>query len=201
MRVASRSEALIGAIVLCAAVALLSHKWPRHASAQEWQHYRNGRWGFCLDYPPGWKIHESFDGSGVTLSLKYTYITIGALPNQRRNVGNPGAVNDTSPPMNLQQNFRYWLNALSEFEHAKDVRVEKRRVIRFQHHPALLTLVRYTRHSRGSDLTLEEKTIWVILRGNGVLFTASLKCKPDELPSLGRMFHEVTFDRLRLNCP
>jgi hypothetical protein len=85
-----------------------------------WTHYRDARWGFCVDYPANWKASELPDGSGVTLyaypgsdSSNGPYISISGLPDQP-DVDNANIVLDDSPPLNLEGNFSRALDSLCE---------------------------------------------------------------------------------------
>src|SRR6185437_1210099 len=100
------------AIVLISLILLLpgaAVAGPRGGSLT-WQRYYNKRWGFCTEYPRGWKTYEGFNKAGIAMSPggRRWEITVGALPNQPR-----GLFDDRNPdddtPMTLEENVNAYL--------------------------------------------------------------------------------------------
>lgn len=173
------------------------------AARSGWRHYRNARWGFCVDYPPGWTSFEGTDLSGVRLvpsgsppGRALQSFEIGGLPDQPADVENPSAWPSRAAPMTLKQNFEYSLVAKREFERLEGISVLEERPLKFEAYHALETTIRYRRPSWGERT---ERTLWI--SWNHVIFTVSAKWPANESSKLDPLYEEIAFRRLKLDCP
>lgn len=169
---------------------------------QEWTHYKNARWGFCVDYPAAWRASEPSDGSGVTLypkngadSKSDPYISITGVPDQP-DFDNSNVVLDDSPPMDLEGNLARVLGNLRDYDHASDIRVLEKRKLTFQGFDALSTNVRYRTSTSGGDWT--DETLWI--NDEYIIFAATVFGRPDEVSKLEPVYQEIVKRRFRLEC-
>ena len=191
-------------VAACCPFVLSCYSGAGQTSTNPWKNYRNARWGFCLDYPAGWKASLGTDGSGIGLvpPRGSGEVRIGGLPDQPQGLDNSATTSDElnhAPPMTLEQNFAASLSALREYEHASDIVVLKKRVLKFQGYGALDTTIQYRAGSEGASATWIERTTFI--DKDQVIFTADLKASPGRFRQLEPMFNEITFHRLKLVCP
>ena len=57
-----------------------------HPRDQDWKHYKNQRWGFCVAYPRGWLHNEGINKAGISVypeqdgpGANWSDISVGAL--------------------------------------------------------------------------------------------------------------------------
>lgn len=166
------------------------------------KHYRNIRWGFCLDYPASWKARFGTDGSGILLVTRRSgEVRIGGLPDQPQDLDDPSVSIDRlnhAPPTTLEQNFTWSLSALREYGHASDIEVLKKDAIKFHDYPALDTTIRFHERSDPALVTRIERTIFI--NKDDVIFTADLKVRQDRFRQLESVFTDIIFHRLKLDC-
>lgn len=190
-----RTSALLSALLLLCAGTLRA----RSFNVPVWKHYRNARWGFCLWYPSTWKKTLTTDGSGVMLSPPQSVfppdlqdiISVGALPNQPRDLDNPDVViNPHGPPMTLEQNFELGL--------VKDATVLEKRKTTFDGYAALISKIRYREPVIG--ITWISVQILFLAEHRWVVYSLNLKCRPHELASLEPVFNEIAYRTFKLHC-
>ena len=193
---------LRGSMLACAIALGAGFSAANQGPRVEWTHYANARWGFCVDYPSGWKAIALTDGSGVTLHPYAAadrgggpYISISGLPDQPP-VDNANIVLDDSPPLNLAGNFSRALDSLKQYDHASHIHVLEKRPLQFEGFDALSTSIRYRTATHGTDVA--NKTLWI--NKEYIIFTATLLGAPQEVHELEPMYHEIVKHRFRLEC-
>ena len=170
--------------------------------SNEWRHYGNARWGFCLDYPADWNADEAKDGFGASLHPPASehpgaaYISISAIPDEPQDLDNENVVLDDTPAPNLEQNFANELERLREYGHVSDIRVLEKRKLQFQGYEALRTKFYYRAEPNASRRS--DETLWINKRY--LIFAASLIGKPDEVRVLEPTYRQIVKHRLRLAC-
>jgi len=193
-----------GLAVLCAMVlGVATTGAGNRLNRKHWSHYRNTRWGFCVDYPADWKSSELQDGSGVTLyprahgnSTNGPYFSISGVPDQP-DVDNANIVLDDSPPLDLDGNFARSLESLREYDHASDIRVLGNRRLKFQGFDALRTRIRYRTPPDRKELA--DDTFWV--NKEYVIFTAILFGPSRQVRELEPVYRDIVMHRFQLVCP
>src|SRR5487761_1691846 len=174
------------------------------AQKRNWRFYKNARWDFCIRYPATWKSIVPTDGSGIELypqgsfkAERADYIEVGALPNQRQNIGNPSAIADNSSPLELGQIFARSLDGLREYQGASDIRVVKKLSVRYQGYSAQETVIRY--HSRPRGTRWIQRTLWV--NRDEVIFAVTLRARSTTYRELLPYFMQLVRHGLRITCP
>jgi hypothetical protein len=196
-RVKARGWILGCAIVLAAGLSAANGR-----QRAAWTHYKNARWGFCVDYPAQWEAKELTDGSGVTLypdrdadTSGGPYISVSGLPDQP-DIDNANIVLDDSPPLNLDGNFTRALDSLREYDHASDIRVLAKRTLEFQGYDALRTSIRYRTAPKGRELA--DETFWI--NKEYIIFTATLLGPPAQVRKLESVYRDMVMHRFQLVC-
>ncbi len=191
-----------GLILACAVAVGGGFSVAKTGQLPGWTHYVNARWGFCIDYPSGWKGSEAKDGSGVMLypypsrgPNSGPYISISGTPDQP-DVDNANVVLDDSPPLDLEGNFRRALENLRKYDHASDIRVLERRTLEFQGYEALSTKFLYETGSNATQVA--DETLWI--NREYIIFTATLWGTPRQVDALKAAYREIVEHRFKLIC-
>ncbi|MGH9738919.1 MAG: hypothetical protein ACRD4X_10070 [Candidatus Acidiferrales bacterium] len=191
-----------GFILACAIMFAASISAGNNRQPDEWTHYVNARWGFCVDYPASWRASEATDKLGVTLyprpgesSRHGPYVSISGIPDQP-DVDNANIVLDDSPPLDLEGNLTRRLSSLREYDHASDIRVLEKRKLAFQGYDALSTKFQYL-EGPGASPWLSD-TLWI--NKEYIIFTASLFGRPEQVRELEPAYQDMVKHRFRLVC-
>jgi hypothetical protein len=191
-----------GRILGCAIVLAAGLSVANGSQRAGWTHYKNARWGFCVEYPATWKASVLADGSGVMLYPSAAakensgpYVSISAVLDQP-DFDNAGVVFDDSPPLDLKGNFARMLQNLRVYDHASDIRVLEKGTLEFQGYDALRTSIRYRAAPNGAELA--DDTFWI--NREYVIFTAILLGQPEQVREFEPVYREIVKHRFQLVC-
>jgi hypothetical protein len=146
-------------------------------------HYRNTRWGFCVDYPEGWKSKYGADGSGIFVfpaqqrsDREFSAVEIGARSNQKNST-------DASHMEALEDIFKPVPDILSTFGPIEEIRVLAQRRTSFRGIPAISYILSY----KQAGETWRSESVVFVSDDTKAVYLLEMRCRLDQY----RQFREI----------
>jgi hypothetical protein len=163
---------------------------PRQAA---WTHYRNERWGFCIEYPRNWDHDEGVNKAGIAIFprqgrayVRGAQISVGALL----------AGGSNGRALTVEEGFSEEDNIRREQGEADLIVVEKHSTT-VGDQPAAFRKISYKEASSGIAWVEE---VVAFNTKDDVRYAFELKSRPSELARLEPVFNDI-IKTFQIECP
>lgn len=175
--------------VMCAAAMFLPQTLVSH---DEWKHYTNHRWNFCVDTPRRWSWDEGFDGAGI-----FAYPPQKARGTDRSGVEIGARYDQPSErnPRRMQTLDEIFSGRPDVLGGVQNLELAEKKRITFRNSSAIYARMNYQLH--GERWVAEDISF---LTPQGLVYLLEMRCGRKEFGGFHKVFRRMAFQTFRLRC-